>query len=527
MPPRNRNQQQQRPLPGKKRRSGRRSAAADDDRTNTNGPSSSSLGPASHVLAVFTVLAALVAILVKVMVRYQSHPHLPPIEPDPDIRIKTFLTWLQEKGAKISPKVTLAVFPGFGGGVQAKGAPVHKYDELFTIPSSAIISSESVIKRFIMFQDRIDKIANSAFRLPLARQDFIIALYLMVECSLGESSEIWPYLQILPEDVPRLDTFDDETLDMLQDEYLSSMARHSKLELMTAWNKGQLQSLTATLAEIFSRQRGRKRVYEGCLTFESFRHYVAISSSRAMILKDGNKYLTPLADMMNHMPKYDGSGGPLSEPFVNFHTRNEDGSITVRADREVPNGGEQIFEAYGDTDNSLYLEVFGFVPSYNPFHCAIIPREHIPRYKDAEAAFKQIGWGEMPDVCVYSDGTIASAQGRDLLAFASADSVEGQLERCMDAIEFKGKEGVSENCFKYTENDKAVGALTLALVAQVYCSSSTSIEEDRSVLRQVEGYQTEKAIAVKFRMEEKKTLFKAASLGADDGPFTCDHFDEA
>ena len=532
MPPR---KQQQRPAPGKKRRP--RRSAADDERTINHGPSSSpqapsSLGPASHVLAGFTVFIALVAIVIKVMVRYQSYPRLPPIEPDPDIRIRTFFTWLQERGAKISPKVTLALFPDFGGyGVQAKHAPVHKYDELFTIPSSLIITPESVIKRYIMFKDEIDKITSTVFRLPSARQDFIIALHLMVECSLGESSDIWPYLQMLPEDVPRLDTFDDETLDMLQDEYLIDLARQSKSELSRAWTKGHLELITTTMAEVFARQRRHKHIYKGCLTFQSFHHYVALSSSRAMILEDGNKHLTPLADMMNHMPKYDASGEILSEPFVNFHTRNEDGSITVRADREVPNAGEQIFEAYGDTDNSLYLEAFGFVPDENPYHCAMIPPEHIPLYKDIEITFKRVGLSEMPDVCVYSDGAIASAEGRGLLALASANSVEGQVERCRDAVEFKGKEGIYEDCFNYTESDYIVGALTLTLVVQVYCGASTTIEEDGALLRQLQENQSEKnerkAVAVKFRMEEKKTLFKAGSLGAGDGPFTCEQFDEA
>lgn len=531
MPSRN---EQQRPVggAGKKRR---RKFDNANDRTNNHGPSPSptttrSLVPKLHLFIGLAV--ALVAIFIKVIIQQHSSSNLPPIEPDPDIRIINFLTWLQENGAEISPKVTLALFPDFGGyGVQAKHAPVRKYDELFTIPSSLIITPDSVMKRYAIFKDEIDKVAESVFRLPLARQDFIIALHLMVECSLGESSEIWPYLQILPNDVPRLDTFDDETLDMLNDEYLVDLAQQSKSELSRAWTKGHLELITTTMAEVFARQQRHKHLYKGCLTFESFHNYVAMSSSRAMILEDGNKYLTPLADMMNHMPKHDASGEMLSEPFVNFHTRNEDGSITVRADRKVPKAGEQIFEAYGDTDNSLYLEAFGFVPDENPYHCAMIPPEHIPLYKDIEATFKRAGLSEMPEVCVYSDGTIASAEGRDLLAFASADSAEGQVERCMDAIEFKGKEGLFENCFNYAGSDGIVGALTRTLVGQVYCGASTTIEEDAALLRQLKEYRTEKnarrSVAVKFRMEEKKTLFKAAPLGAEDGPFTCEQFDKA
>ena len=62
-----------------------------------------------------------------------------------------------------------------------------------------------------------------------------------------------------------------------------------------------------------------------------------------------------------------------SNSFTLHHYRNDkDNSITVRADRRFrPN--EQIFEDYGDVDNSLYLEAHGFVPDENPHHCAMIP----------------------------------------------------------------------------------------------------------------------------------------------------------
>jgi len=526
MPSRN---QQLRPISGKKRR---RKSDVDQTGQASNVPSPPATLPSfissSYLFVALTV--ALLAILIKAVIHSQSFARRLPIEPDPDVRLSHFLAWLKDKGANISPGVTLALFPDFGGyGVQAKNAPVQKHGELFTIPSSVIITSESVLKRYDLFAEDIEKTANAAFRLPLARQDCIIALHLMIECSLGESSDIWPYLQILPDNVSRLDTFDDETLDMLQDDALADLARHSRPELSTAWNKGYLGKIATTLAEVRAKQQlGRKvNLYKGCLTFESFHHYVTISSSRAMILEDGMKYLTPLADMMNHMPNYDEAGGVLSDSFLQYHTRNADGSITVRADREVTNAGEQIFEAYGDTDNSLFLEAFGFIPDNNPFHCAMIPPEFIPRYRIIETVFKSRGLSEMPEVCVLADGTVASVEGEELLAFASANTVEGQGDRCLDAIESKNREGTYENCFNYTVSGPIVRALTWNLAGQVYCSAQTTVEEDVALLRQLQKDRSnsanQKAIAVKFRLEEKNTLLRAraASGGEDDGRFTC------
>jgi len=480
---------------------------------------------------------ALVAIVAKaVLHRRSSASQRPPIEPDVDIRISTFLTWLRDKGGTISPKVTLAAFPDFGGyGIQAKNGRLHKHEDLFTIPPSAIVTAEWVLRRYDPFREEIEKTLRKiekagVFRKSEVRQDFVIALHLMVECSKGASSEMWPYLQMLPDHVPRMDTFDEETLKMLEDDHLAGLARQSKSELSTAWNEANLESLTWTLAEISSRrEQGDKGAYKGCLTFDSFHHYVTISSSRAMILENGTKYLTPLADMMNHKESEDRE---WNEPFVQFHTRNPDGSITVSADREVSGAGEQVFEAYGTLDNSLYLEAFGFVPEDNADHCAMIQTEFVPNYDEALKLFKQLGFSETPDVCLFSDGGVANPEGKYFLAFSMLESTEGQVERCREALEQlevlsdpedEYREGVHQHCFEYAESDR----LVWALAGRAYCWASTTIAQDEALLRRLRRDRrresAKKAVAVQFRMEEKKTLLKAASGLLPDGrQFTCD-----
>ena len=44
-------------------------------------------------------------------------------------------------------------------------------------------------------------------------------------------------------------------------------------------------------------------------------------------------------------------------------------------------GDEQMFEDYGDADNSLLLEAHGHVPyNKNSFHCATMPSKYLPSY---------------------------------------------------------------------------------------------------------------------------------------------------
>ena len=45
--------------------------------------------------------------------------------------------------------------------------------------------------------------------------------------------------------------------------------------------------------------------------------------------------------------------------------------MVVRADRHSSQK-LQVFEDYGKNDNSLYMDMFGFVPQENPFNCAML-----------------------------------------------------------------------------------------------------------------------------------------------------------
>lgn len=111
------------------------------------------------------------------------------------------------------------------------------------------------------------------------------------------------------------------------------------------------------------------------VTTHNFHHLLPIFTSS----------LTPLAEMINYAPKIatqneEGQDRSIQAPFDLYHTLSEDGSITVRSDRDIflPETSDesgamiQIFEDYGPVDSSLFLEAHGFVPHENPNNCATI-----------------------------------------------------------------------------------------------------------------------------------------------------------
>ena len=109
-------------------------------------------------------------------------------------KIERFLSWLVESGASISPSVSIAPFPEYGGGygivaltdpaVQALPPPpppqrpttivVHALQDLFTIPASVITSPESVLRspayRTIPhFRRRLQSVVDTHFLSPLVQ----------------------------------------------------------------------------------------------------------------------------------------------------------------------------------------------------------------------------------------------------------------------------------------------------------------------------------------------------------------------
>lgn len=415
-----------------------------------------------------------------------------------------FINWIQTQrnGAWISNSVTIQHFTMYGYGLVAK-RNVKMNEPLFRIPSSIIQSSDTFKQQYTAmvpdFEENIEILLGNFS--SLERQDIFLALHLMNECTLYDTSHYQPYLDMLPKHiVPRLDTFDEHELFLLEDEFLSNIAKDSRSKLETLYHHVD-----------FQRMMPSRKQRDECTSFSSFHRFVTISSSHSMIL-NGTKFLVPLADMINHSVRPDINTPHL---FSTFHRRNSDGSITVHADRNVV-AGDQIFEDYGALDNSLFLEAHGFVPSENPFHCAIIESRYLFEFSTVSVGLTDILLGfrmipsrtTFPDVCITAEGHIEDTRLVNLLRILSLGLDKEKLDVCT-------KTKSSKDCIHYDTASENVSRLIQKLAGRTYCAKHSSLDED---LEMLESFQANSAtlqseLALKFKIADKCILSKLSGLG--------------
>jgi hypothetical protein len=415
-----------------------------------------------------------------------------------------FLNWIksQRNGAWISNSITIQHFTMYRYGLVAK-RNVKMNEPLFRIPSSIIQSSDKFKLQYSAivpdFKENIETLLGNFS--SLERQDILLALHLMNECTQYDTSHYQPYLDMLPKQIiPRLDTFDQHDLFLLEDEFLSNIAQESRSKLQTLYHHVD-----------FQRMMPSRKLRDECTSFSSFHRFVTISSSHSMIL-NGTKYLVPLADMINHSVRPD-----ITTPhfFSTFHRRNSNGSITVYADRNVV-AGDQIFEDYGSLDNSLFLEAHGFVPSENPFHCAIIESRYLLEFSNVSVGLIDIlldlrmipSRTAFPDVCITAEGHIEDTRLVNLLRILSLGLDDEKLDICT-------KTKSPKDCVHYDSALENVSRLMEKLAGRAYCAKRSSLDED---LEMLESFQTNIAtlqseLALKFKIADKRILSNLSGLG--------------
>mmetsp|Transcript_17987 Transcript_17987/g.25628 ORF Transcript_17987/g.25628 Transcript_17987/m.25628 type:complete len:306 (-) Transcript_17987:1506-2423(-) len=302
---------------------------------------------------------------------------------------------------------------------------------------------------------------------------------------------------------------------MLQDKYLSDLAHQSHVTLRRIW-ESNIQDIVLSIT--------RKKVtstllMSSCVSFEAFHKYTAISSSRAMILNE-KKYLTPIADMINHAPRHGIAVSP--PPSFSVYHQLDHPSIVVKADRDV-NINNQIFEDYGALDNSLFLEAFGFVPYENPFHCVPIQLPPI-KIHTTEAILKHLDPsitdldGQVKfynSACVLLDGSLSDQRAYTYLALVALERGERRYyDRCVNAV--GSGQDAKLYCVDYLDRRSAVASVLREAAKAALDHSPTSLDFDVDLLlRKSVPNNTADSLrsitALRFRLEDKKVLTEIAN----------------
>ena len=441
--------------------------------------------------------------------------------------IPAFLDWFTSQGGYINPSVTLSPFPGYGNGIRAL-TDVSQLEVIYEVPPSLIFTREKVIEHY-------SPLIDEEFTRPLQRSpvsdDHVIALQLIVECSLGDKSIFKPYMDVLPKEVNTLEIFDDQELLQLQHPHLTQINRNLKETTEKAYEY-LLPSLNAMLSSL-SKDGSSSTVPAGaksCRTLESFRHFTSVVGSRAMVFK-GVKSLAPLADMMNYGPRDDGREGNNGLSFLDYHQLTEDGGIVVKADRDVhpsdsnSNDG-QLFEDYGDNANGLYLEAHGFVPYHNPFDCAIVSlppsKGELSEIAEGLGIFVR-GREETLEVCLKDQKGGGLRSNTREFAYAAVLGLEKEedhggvrdakelREACLDSVRKgdsttgEGRLDMANKCLRYPGFDWATIEVFERAAASRLNEFPTSIDEDAKTLKEA-GWEGRMDMALRYRMNVKKIL---------------------
>lgn len=422
----------------------------------------------------------------------QFHVHRPPTTLDANI---AFQNWFRHQGGWMSPKLSLVSSVEFNGnGLVVSGGTLREGDVLLEIPMDLVLTKDKTI---INFSSSVQEAISQIIQDPLDQQDVWIAMDLMLQCAMGSNSIWFPYIQVLPSHVPRLATFSDQELHLLQDD--DDMAKYGALQrnlLHQIWIRGVRSAL---LQQGQYQQEAidiRKR--KACWTELSFHRFVALSSSRAMILENDTKYLSPMAEMINHADRPEAPTGTPTKAFQAYHKLEND-KLVVYADRDFQSG-DMIVEEYGQLDNSLYITAFGFVPLNNPHHCVLLP---LPNSMDGA-------------VCVNREGHMDEAVARNLAGELSNhnDNDDGHC----DATTTTASPG-EDAALRVRAYVKQVAQRTLA-------ASPTDLADDERLLQNLEettpqggewrGMNRDRArLALQFRIEEKKALQQILNLPGD------------
>ena len=433
----------------------------------------------------------------------QQHQHQLLIEHDDDQTrvIAEFEDWFVQQGGWMTPRVSLVTSNQYqGNGLRTSGNIIQGY-RLLEIPMELVLTQKTIMvttqKYAALLRPQSYKIANEAIQRhlfdPLDQQDVWIAIQLMLECAKGDTSLWYPYRNVLPtstsnnnnnNSVPRLATFSDAELQLLQDDDMANYGKFQRDALTKVWN-GVIKSEVIQPSSADDADNNND-----CLTEESFYHHVGLSASRAMIL-DEIKYLVPMAEMINHANRPREDDDYETTKFQSYH-KIENGKLMVYADRDFfP--GDEVVEEYGKLDNTLYLTSFGFIPKDNVHHCVMLP---LPNNNNNKAS---------SSVCIHRDG---SALGDD-----------NQQLRMSVCTSTKEECAARRNHNNTPEREAREVQVYLRQAAHAkLAASQTTVQEDEALLAELEQQSTKDddnwrgmnrnraRLALQFRTEEKKLL---------------------
>jgi hypothetical protein len=261
----------------------------------------------------------------------------------PSLNEKKFMGWLLSHGADLHN----VRWPHYEDDDRMLSAvqPIKRGEKIFDIHVQSIISPKNLPEGqyFNPIFTNEEKLQDKS-KITI---EFIV--FIMLEVIKKEESKFWPYLNILPKEMHRIQHWTDEELSVLQNESLMKLGiqlRENKLaawlqfkdDCINQWNVN-VTGFTQELFEWVSEMVGTR----------------AHSFASESLKEFGYLALCPLVDMMNHR---DRSMADL---------KREDDKFVVYAGTEDLIVGKGVYTMYGAYTDEHLLSHYGFVPDSNTF----------------------------------------------------------------------------------------------------------------------------------------------------------------
>ncbi|KAG5176902.1 hypothetical protein JKP88DRAFT_202661 [Tribonema minus] len=388
---------------------------------------------------------------------------------------RRFLRWLKNNGAVLADGISIDKVEWGRGVLTSK--PLKAKDTLLTLPEHLIISAQAIVSSDRLTEEEIDVFKG------LRYDGAIITTFLVREKALGKASFWHPYLDLLPDAIPRPANWSADELELLEDAaiQIDAMSDQQRLQQAHAVSLPALDRLLQALPASL-----RKRAAPVMHSFETYAWADGIVQSRALTFQ-GQRRLIPFSDFLNYAPHHQARPYSNGAFFLEHHLLFWQGSAmtaTVLVDRDTP-AGSQVFEDYGDNPNVIYLLYHGFVPAQrNPFDCVSMelrrPTAHASDNRNLEQLRHQLlnklRLSSSPTLCVTADAASwANARVWHALAVVSMD--EAQVRACRATLDGRSCAGLGSF---FSEAERS--AVVAAAVERRLSEYSTSLQEDERML---------------------------------------------
>mmetsp|Transcript_6242 Transcript_6242/g.17456 ORF Transcript_6242/g.17456 Transcript_6242/m.17456 type:complete len:963 (-) Transcript_6242:85-2973(-) len=456
---------------------------------------------------------------------------------------RAFLAWLEDAGAKVNG-IGVAQFEGMGHGVIALknlevdttvlSLPPHMLMERGNIYRNVESGADILAEAGQNVSEEVLSARRELYKSAAGQSDAIVlSIYMIEQMFLGNASFWQPYLDVLPERVPRSPMFSDTDLLELQDSERAEAARQTHQDLVD-----EHEDLRALIAQVLKNaQTVNGASDEDMRTYleaHKYLHVQGLIASRALTFQ-GRRVLAPLADMFNYKSTGEERAHESGEAFLKHHkwAHETDGFLHISTDRYTAAAG-QVFEDYGDNPNHIYLQYHGFIPEENPFDCVSIQlpdakgiiwtAKHIVQNPDSPFGWvlhgegvplddntlhrRQSGLMPPPKVCVSKRFDIAQRDTQYAIMYVLAALLHPAV--CKD--EFAEDPRELRQCLfsnAVRDTDLAVAIIREYAFGRLR-SYPTSIEADEEI--KPESYALE--LALGYRISQKRALL--GFLGFED-----------